>query len=262
MLNKKNKKVLLISPFFYPEKISTGKYNTILSESLRERGFRTKVLCSYPIYPKWKVQISNEELPGIDIQRNGRWVKYPKSSLLRRFVLEFWFTVNILLKTFLVFRYENIICVIPPSLFCLFVCILAKKSRLICIIHDLQGVHITTSNSISKKLIARLIKSIEATIFRKSRHLIFLSREMKDVVNAEFADLELKSSVIYPPITVDTFNNNRDLDFIFNKRYVNIVYSGALGNKQSPELLIELAQLIISKSNFFRFIKLNDGKFL
>ncbi|MGB8475721.1 MAG: hypothetical protein WCE61_16705, partial [Candidatus Acidiferrum sp.] len=47
-------KLWLFSPFFYPETISTGKYNTILSRALAERGVEVNVVTSHPFYPNWK----------------------------------------------------------------------------------------------------------------------------------------------------------------------------------------------------------------
>ena len=44
----KLKKIVLISPFFYPEPISTGKFNTDFALKLQEEGHQVTVLCSHP----------------------------------------------------------------------------------------------------------------------------------------------------------------------------------------------------------------------
>ena len=42
------KKVLLVSPFFHPERISTGLFNTKLVEGLIKKGVVVDVWCSHP----------------------------------------------------------------------------------------------------------------------------------------------------------------------------------------------------------------------
>ena len=109
--------ILLISPFFYPEPISTGKYNTDLVKELVKFGAKVTVICSHPIYPEWKVNFTTKTLTGVEIIRGGGYVRYPSNNLLRRFLLELWFA-------FFVFRniiklrkkIDVIIPVFPPSL--------------------------------------------------------------------------------------------------------------------------------------------------
>ena len=90
------KKILILSPFFYPEPISTGKYNTDIALKLREEGHQVTVLCSHPFYPEWEAKYSSEELKGITIIRGGRKIKYPKKTSLRRIVLELWYALFVI----------------------------------------------------------------------------------------------------------------------------------------------------------------------
>ena len=83
------KKVLIVSPFFSPELISTGKYNTDLAIQIQKQNCQVKVLCSHPLYPDWKPQKSNQMIKGIEIKRGGSWLRYPKNNILRRLLLEF-----------------------------------------------------------------------------------------------------------------------------------------------------------------------------
>ena len=59
--------ILLLSPFFYPEPISTGKYNTDLVKELVKNRYELSVLCSHPIYPDWRVNCSNKALNGVKL---------------------------------------------------------------------------------------------------------------------------------------------------------------------------------------------------
>ncbi len=70
---KINKRVLFLSPFFYPEMISTGKYNSYLVKVLVNRGYSVDVVASHPLYPDWKPKISKADLQGCTIHRGGLW---------------------------------------------------------------------------------------------------------------------------------------------------------------------------------------------
>ena len=63
----KQKKSLLISPFFYPEPISTGKFNTDFALKLQEEGHQVTVLCSHPFYPEWKTKFSSDTLQRVHL---------------------------------------------------------------------------------------------------------------------------------------------------------------------------------------------------
>ena len=45
--------ILIVSPFFYPELISTGKANQHLAEAFVAEGHGVTVVCSHPLYPTW-----------------------------------------------------------------------------------------------------------------------------------------------------------------------------------------------------------------
>ena len=96
----KNRNILIISPFFSPELISTGKFNTDMALALRDEGHYVTILCSHPLYPKWKTVKSNEQIPGIKILRGGLRVRYPKKTVFRRAILEIWFASFVLKNIF------------------------------------------------------------------------------------------------------------------------------------------------------------------
>jgi len=89
--NSQTKRILIASPFFYPEPISTGKYNTFLAEKLVQKGHDVTVICSYPFYPAWKPEFTRKALAGVKVMRGGLRMVYPKSATIRRLILEAWF---------------------------------------------------------------------------------------------------------------------------------------------------------------------------
>lgn len=232
------KSILLLSPFFYPEPISTGKYNTILAKELSCSVDELTVACSHPVYPKWVVEKSNEQLEGMKIIRGGAGLKYPSNTLFRRFVLELWFFCFVFKE--LIFnrnKYSHIVPIFPPSLFMLLVPILCKKATVIGIVHDLQGVYANLGSSFIRKFIFKLIKIVESWSFKACDKLIFLSEDMKDIASTEYSLTSNKIYVHYPFVTIDSFEDTGALNGIIDKKCYSVVYSGALGEKQSPNEL-------------------------
>jgi colanic acid biosynthesis glycosyl transferase WcaI len=71
MADNQRKKILIASPFFYPEPISTGKYSTFLAEKLVEKDHDVTVICSYPFYPAWQPKFTRKTLAGVRIMRGA-----------------------------------------------------------------------------------------------------------------------------------------------------------------------------------------------
>ena len=232
--------VMLLSPFFFPEPISTGKYNTDLVKELVRKGCNVTVLCSHPIYPKWEVNQSTDLIDGVDIVRGGSKMIYPKSGILRRFFLEVWFAFFVLRNIFI---YRNkidiIIPVFPPSLaFAFIVGLLPDKIKKIGLVHDLQSVFIVNSRGFIKKFISLFIKKVEKFGFNSCDKIILLSNEMKVQVNEEYGINLSKLVVQYPFVNLSNQLTN-DLCDVLDSEHKHVVYSGALGEKQNPILLLD-----------------------
>ncbi len=231
--------ILLLSPFFYPEPISTGKYNTDFVKSLVKKGHNITVICSHPIYPNWKVKVVHNSIEGVEIIRGGNYMKYPKNNVLRRFFLELWFAFFVTQKViFSKRKIDIIIPVFPPSLaFSFIVKILPKQVKKHAIVHDLQSVFINNSTSLYKKFISSCIKNVEKFGFNSCDKIILLSNEMKCKVNDEYGINISKLVVQYPFSNLSDVITN-DLSNIFDNKYKHVVYSGALGEKQNPNDLM------------------------
>ena len=232
------KNILLLSPFFYPEPISTGKYNTIIAKELSSEVDSIDVLCAHPIYPKWEVEPTNKQLNGMKAIRGGKWLKFPKNILLRRTVLEIWFFLFVFYKMFTSNKkYSHVVAIFPPSLFMMLVPMLARKSQLIGIVHDLQGIYAKQNSGLAKKIIFSAIKKVELRAFSSCDKLIFLSEDMQKSAMKEYLLKKDKCSVHYPFVAINEFKNNNNLANIIKIDQSTLVYSGALGEKQAPEQL-------------------------
>ena len=242
----KLKKIVLISPFFYPEPISTGKFNTDFALKLQEEGHQVTVLCSHPFYPDWKTRYSSEKLEGITIIRGGNKIKYPNKISLRRIVLEIWYALFILKN---IKKHQNkidvIIPVFPPSLaFYTASFFIKKEIKKIGIIHDLQIIYSSQKKGLFNKLITFFIKRVEKSCFKTCDTLIFLSEEMKNAALDIYKISKIKCQVQFPFTTIIDKPLSDNLKNILPNNQHNIVYSGALGENQNPNELLDVYDFI------------------
>lgn len=244
--------IYLFSPFFFPEEISTGRYNTFLAQKLTGLGYRLQVITSHPLFPSWRVTPSSAVLPNMRIFRGGKHLCYPSSPLFRRLILEFWFTFHSFLlwsRSFSVLYLSNshhkviLVPVFPPSLFFAFLSFfLPRSTRRVGIVHDLQSVYMSRTGIVNK-LIAFAIHAVESRAFNSCNHLVFLSNSMMKRAISSYSIDPIICSVCHPFVTLsDSCNPSPSVDAALGSHKFNIVYSGALGDKQEPDHLMEFLQ--------------------
>ncbi len=234
--------ILYISPFFFPEIISTGKYNMHLVKALVKSGCEVDVMCSHPLYPKWKPRVTDERLDNVTIIRGGQFVRYTKKPLIRRLILEIWMFLFVFRH--LVFsrkQYDLIVIVFPPNLVGLLIRVLRKKKcRVIGLVHDIQGVMANANKGMIRSLVMRGIHLVEGYSYKICNNLIFLSDNMKSAAIDLYSIKEKDAIVRYPFVTIGEEGSDHSLDAIFSDVRKSVVYSGALGEKQAPEKLARL----------------------
>lgn len=256
-MNNSKKNILILSPFFYPEPISTGKFNTDFAKALKNKGHKVTVLCYHPFYPNWTLKKSNDYIQGINIIRGGSNLLFTTKTIFRRLILEISFTFFVIRNLNNVNKDNDIIIpVFPPSLaFSFLLFFLKKEIRKIGMVHDLQEIYSKEKRGFINKIVSYLINKIENNCYRNCDKIIFLSSEMKDFAKKLYSLDESKLEVKYPFITL-TDSISSKLNTILNKNTINIVYSGALGEKQNPYKLIEFFQKAskeISNSEYHLF---------
>jgi colanic acid biosynthesis glycosyl transferase WcaI len=264
-VNVSQKRILLASPFFYPEPISTGKANQHLAEALAAEDHALTVLCSHPLYPTWLPETSQATLPGMTILRGGANVRYPHSMPLRRMVLELWFALYALRRTWKLRRSVDVlVSILPPSLFAL--CLdrlLPRRVRRVAVIHDLQGVLAAQEKSTARRLIIRMIQCVESRAFQAQDLLIFFSEDMAQAAQRAYRLQPQKCTVQYPfvtiPATASATGSRLASQFPVARQHV--VYSGALGYKQNSHAMVRLMQLAAVRHPEIGFHVLSGGPF-
>ena len=236
--------IVILSPFFYPEQISTGKYNGVVAEALARRGYNVKVICSYPIYPDWTPSDVGSELAGITAFRGGRSIVYPRRSILRRMVLEIWYAFHVARTLRKVWTGGRVVAILPPSLFMLVVrSLINGKAPVIGIVHDLQDIYAARKASLVGRVLSACIRWVESRAFHACDQLIFLSETMKKRSVAAYQIDPAQVVAQYPFVsTVDEPSDvtNEQLDSFFEPHLRSLVYSGALGEKQAPVKMLNL----------------------
>lgn len=238
------RRVLVLSPFFYPEPISTGRYNLTMAQGLMAAGRAVYVACCHPFYPAWKVEYSDAQLPGLVIERGGARLRFPRSPMLRRVLLESWFAVFATVAAWRQRRKTDaVVAVFPPSLFFLGVsAVLPKRVRRIGVIHDLQGVHAEASRSKFTRALVGVIAAIEHRAFRACDRLVVLSAAMADKLVETISVDRARIQVVYPFVNLPPpAPGATRLAARFPQGFVHLVYSGALGEKQNP---VQLAAIL------------------
>jgi colanic acid biosynthesis glycosyl transferase WcaI len=259
------KSVLVISPFFFPEQISTGKYNTALVQALYKRGCEVTVLCSHPLYPQWKPRLAERELSGIRTVRGGSWMRYPTSATLRRLMLEAWFALHVL-RHVLRFRgrVDVVVVVFPPSSFFAFATrLLGKRPRRVGIVHDLQGVHaVASSQSVLAKALRWAIGIVECHAFAACDKLVVLSKAMAaEIVRNGYAAAN-NVKVCYPFTTIDRNKPlGKALIEVLPCGPLHVVYAGALGRKQHPLGLLSVMAGAAHRMPEARFHIFSEGPY-
>lgn len=244
-------KTLIISPFFYPEPISTGKYNTDLALNLVKRGHKVQVWCFHPFYPDWKISRSDQQLKNIFIKRGGLGVRFFGKQFLDRIILEITFLLFVLKERIISKHvFDNIIFISPPSLSTIILKTFKSSANKVIILHDLQFIHIRTRiNGLSK-----IVYLVEKQMLLLSNKIIFLSKEMKSFFDDTKQFSTIKTNVQWPFVNIERASHKQIL-----KKGVNIVYSGALGAKQSPEQLLSLFEHASKQNNEWNFYFISSG---
>ncbi|WP_299618799.1 glycosyltransferase [uncultured Tenacibaculum sp.] len=253
--------ITIISPFFFPEPISTGKFNTEMALALKEKGHHVRVLCFHPFYPSWKISRSSEQIDGIEIIRGGSFLCLPNNATLRRVILETSFSLFILRNILKLRKNTDIIIpVFPPSLaFYITQFFLKKNTKKAGMVHDLQEIYANQKTSIISKIIAKSIHFVEKGCYKSCDSLIFLSQEMKDFAKEIYDLPDYKLKVQYPFITINSENFTNDLEIILPNTHKHIVYSGALGEKQNPKGLYNLFDFCSEQLNGVMFHIFSQG---
>jgi glycosyltransferase involved in cell wall biosynthesis len=182
---------------------------------------------------------------GAVIYRGGLLIRYPASTTLRRIVLELWFAWYV--ARLLVVsreRYDVAVVIFPPISFALLPRRLFGARKIVGIAHDLLGVMAKTRSGFVRRFIAKAMTFGERKAFQRCDRLVCLSQAMKETMVRDYRVPAEKIVVRYPFPTFCNDSGGDSLKSLFDSAAIHVVYSGALGEKQRPKVLMDLFEAV------------------
>jgi colanic acid biosynthesis glycosyl transferase WcaI len=255
------KRILLIGYNFYPEPTGIGKYSGEMMEWLAKAGHDCTVITAYPYYPYWKVQepyyerrfryaTENQAFASggsLTVHRCPMYVP-AKPSGLKRILLDFSFLISAAFKLVQLLpgtKFSSVLVVAPSFQFGL-LGVLYKKIRKSKLIYHIQDMQIEAARDLqlikSEAAISALFK-VEKYIFNESDIVSSISQGMVQRIQAKAK----KEVFLFPNWTdITLFYPIEDRGFLketfgFKRTDKIILYSGAIGEKQGLEAIVQAA---------------------
>lgn len=259
------KKFLLIGYNFHPEPTGIGKYSGEMIYWLAERGYDCTVITSYPYYPYWKTQepyvksrfcYSTEKQKfssggSMTICRCPMYVPTQPSGI-KRVLLDFSFLISAAIKLLqlAVSPKFDFVFVVAPSFQFGLLGVLYKKFRKAKFLYHIQDMQIEAARDL------RLIRSEKVInlLFKTERYIFDRADTISSISHGMIQRIRIKShkEVLFFPNWADTKMfypiANRTIlknEFGFEITDKVVLYSGAIGEKQGLEAILQAA-------NFYR----------
>jgi len=258
------KKILLISYNYAPELTGIGKYNAELCEYLASVGHEVKAVTAYPYYPNWRVfegyknsWYKKEVLNGVKLIRCPFYIPANPTGL-KRILQDFSFyisTLFVVLWQIVSFKTYDIVITPSPSFMCGFHGLLLQlfkpSTKFVYHIQDLQIDAAIDLNIIKQGWLQKLLIGIERFILNHASVVSTISIGMQQKILAKKTNV---ANVLLFPNWVDSSRI-----FITQPETATIValgipldkkvffYSGAIGEKQGLEIILEIAPSIAQR---------------
>ncbi len=253
--------ILLIAGNYYPELTGIGRYNAEMIDWLADNGFKCTVISTYPYYPYWKIQPPYEKKnkwykKEKRLTKNGNEITVYRCPHIvpqvptgkKRILFDFSFFVSVFFKiiTLTGRKFDYVMNVTPPLPLGI-VASLYKKitgAKFLYHIQDLQVDAARDLNMISSETLIDTLFRVERFILKRADVASTISAGMKKKVMAK-----TNKPVILFPNWSDTnafypLPNKNELKEVFGlkKNIPVILYSGAIGEKQGLEAILDTAK--------------------
>jgi len=262
-------KVLLVTANFHPEKTGISVTATDCAKFISELGNQVTVICGMPYYPEWKIRdgyrgklFTTEMFHGITLRRV--WLYVPsKPTSLRRIVHEVSFSALAFLRS-VALRYDLVLCISPPLTSALAATLigLVRSKKVWSYVQDIQPDTAVELGMLRNRKLIRLLQLVEKFIYQRSEKILTLSEGMAENIAAKGVP---RSKLKVVPFSIDvkeirrtdrqssSFRQKNGLDSKFL-----VLYSGNLGVKHNPTIIVDCANILASHSNIF-FAVVGEG---
>ncbi|SFW12104.1 WcaI family glycosyltransferase [Chitinophaga sancti] len=249
-------RLLLITGNYSPEPTGIGKYNGEMMQWLAEKGYDCTVITTYPYYPHWKIQAPYEQQghwykkeiqQGLTVYRCPQYIPAAPSGMKRvlmdaSFFLAAFFRLFILLFT----RKFDVVMVVVPPFHLGFLGLLYKWIRGARLLYHIQDLQIEAARDLQMIRSRWLIN----TLFRMERFILHRADLLSSISEGMMRKIAAKSGreIFFFPnwVALSYFfpiNERQQLKAGFGFRAEDkvILYSGAIGEKQGLESILDVA---------------------
>ena len=251
-MSVKDKDILFLCQFFYPEYVSSATLPFDTAKFLVEGGYKVGALCGYPKeYNDSKTDIPKREtVCGIDITR-VKYVQLDRKKVIGRIINYFSFVAAAIFAISKAKHYKTVIVYSNPPLLPL-VAMMCKKfygCKIVFVSYDVYPeLAIKTGTISSDGIMAKCFRFINKHFLKKVDKVVALSEDMKKFL-VENRDITEENVVVIPNWYEDKANETVEktdiLNMIDDEEFV-ISYLGNLGTCQDEKSILELAKSIPS----------------
>ncbi len=274
------KSILLIAGNYYPEPTGIGRYNKEMTDWLVDNGFTCTVITTYPYYPHWEIQppyhkknwwyqkesIQTKNGNTITVYRCPHFV--PKNVTAKTRIISdisFVIAVSFIMPLFFLKKKFDYIMNVTPPLAPGVLAVLykrLKKAKFVYHIQDLQADAARELNLIRSKTLLSYILKLENKIIWQADVVSTISQGMADKLQQKTK----RQVIIFPNWTdtrsfypIEAKNMLKEL-YGFKATDKVILYSGAIGEKQGLELMLQVARHFEEMENY-KFVIAGTGPY-
>lgn len=258
-MKTKNPSVLILGINFHPEPTGIGKYTGELGFYLSQNNFQVDVITGFPYYPHWKVFAgygnwfySLQNVEGVNITRCPLYVPQKMTGLKRMMQdLSFFITAAVvLLLKMISFKQYEMVFVASPSFLSGFLGgfyrFFYRKTKFIYHVQDLQIDAAEELGMIKSNRLLKVMKDLEKLVLGHADWVTTISKGMEKRIAEK--DVQIQRQYIFPNwVDFDSIypkkpdlNKIKDLNIPIDKKLV--LYSGAVGEKQGLEMILDVAE--------------------
>jgi colanic acid biosynthesis glycosyl transferase WcaI len=271
-------KFLVIGHNYYPELTGIGKYTSEFTAYLtNQKKVSVQVITAYPHYPQWKITgkytgrwFQTEVIAGATVRRIPIYVP-SRPTGFKRLIMDMTFLFNaFLVINYLLIvkriRFDYVFIAVPSfslGLLGLYYRFFVRTARVLYHIQDLQVDAAYKLNIIKNKTLLGALYRTERFILEKVDFVSTISPGMRKKILSKSA--RIKTCLLFP----NWINNQHIFPLhptpvlrrteLYGKRIV--FYSGAIGEKQGLEVVLEAARHFSGFPNDLAFVIAGEGPF-
>ena len=274
----KPQRILVIGINYSPEPTGIGRYTGDMGAWLSEQGHHVEVVTARPYYPQWKVMgrgrkwfFEKESISGVDVLRCPLYVPSDPTALRRILQdLSFFLSSMAAVTWFLLIgkRFDTVVSVTPSLLSALsgrWYRFWRRDARSVVRVMDLQADAAGELGMIKSSWLMRIVLGVESLVLKKADWVCPITPAMQRMVVRKGVD---RSKTFVFPLWVDfdrVWPREPDPDLMESlglpaDRKV-VMYSGAVGEKQGLEVIVEMALAVREEMPELLFVVCGSGPY-